>query len=57
MNQRKEVLSLDLPELFAPEESLSPGYLTLEIGLNALGDVAPWRSSHNATSDEPRGKV
>jgi len=33
------------------------GYLTLEIDLNALGDMAPWRSSHNATSDEPPGKA
>ena len=57
MNQRKAVLSLDLPELFAPEELLSPDYLTLKIDLNALGDVAPWRSSHNATSDDPRRKV
>ena len=34
-----------------------PGYLTLEIDLNALGDMAPWRLSHNATSDEPPGKA
>ncbi len=34
-----------------------PGYLTLELDLSALGDMAPWRSSHNATSDEPRGKA
>ena len=52
-----EVLSLDVPELLKPEESTLPGYLTLEIDLNALGDMAPWRSSHNATSDEPPGKA
>ncbi len=52
-----EVLSLDLPELFAPEESTPPSYLTLEIDLNALGGAALWLSSHNATSDEPRGKA
>ncbi len=34
-----------------------PGYLTLEIDLNALGGAALWLSSHNATSDEPRGKA
>ncbi len=34
-----------------------PGYPTLEIDLNALGDVAPWRSSNNAASDEPGGKA
>ena len=35
--QAPEVLSLDAPELFEPEESTPPGYLTLEIDLNALG--------------------
>ena len=55
--QDPEVLSLDLPELFEPEESTPPGYLTLEIDRNALGDMASWRSSHNMTSDEPREKV
>jgi hypothetical protein len=52
-----EVFSLDVPELLEPEESTLPGYLTLEIDLNALEDMAPWRSSHNATSDEPPGKA
>jgi hypothetical protein len=52
-----EVFSLDVPELLEPEESTLPGYLTLEIDLNTLGDMAPWRSSHNATSDEPPGKA
>src|SRR5262249_23029635 len=55
--QGPEVLRLDLPEFLEPEESTLPGYLTLEIDLNALGDVAPWKSSHNAASDEPRGKA
>jgi hypothetical protein len=55
--QNPEVLSLDLPELFEPEESTPPGYLTFEIDLNALEDEALWSSSNNATSDEPRGKV
>jgi hypothetical protein len=55
--QDPEVLSLDSPELFEPEESTPPGYLTLEIDLNALGEAALWSSSHNATSDEPRGKA
>ena len=48
-----EVWSLDMPELLDLEESPLPGYLTLEIDLNALKEVAPWRTSHNATSDEP----
>jgi hypothetical protein len=52
-----EVVSLDVPELLEPEESTLPGYLTLEIDLNALGDMAPWRSSYNATSDEPPEKA
>jgi hypothetical protein len=52
-----EVVSLDMPELLEPEESTLPGYLTLEIDLNALGDMAPWRSAHNATSDEPPEKA
>jgi hypothetical protein len=51
-----EGLSLDAPELFEPEESTPPGYLTLEIDLNALGEAALWSSSNNATSDEPRGR-
>jgi len=51
--QDPEVLSLDLPAFLEPEESTLPGYLTLEIDLNALGEVAPWRASHNTTSDEP----
>ena len=34
-----------------------PGSLTLEIDLNALGDVAPWRASNNVASDEPGGKA
>ena len=55
--QDPEVLSLDLPEFLEPERSTLPGYLTLEIDLNALGDVAPWESSHNAASDEPRGQA
>jgi hypothetical protein len=55
--QDPEVLSLDLPELFEPEEPTPPGYLTLEIDLNALGDMAPCRSSHNVTSDEPQEKA
>jgi hypothetical protein len=55
--QDREVLSPDLPACLEPEESTLPGYLTLEIDLNALGDVAPWRSSNNAASDEPRGKA
>jgi len=55
--QDPEVLSLDLLELFEPEESMPPDYLTLEIDRNALGDVAPWRASHNVTSDEPREKA
>ena len=55
--QGPEVLSLDLPEFLEPEESTLPGYLTLEIDLNALGDVAPWQSSNNAVSDEPHGKA
>jgi hypothetical protein len=55
--QAPEVLSLDAPELFEPEESTPPGYLTLEIDLNALGEAALWSSSNNAISDEPRGKV
>ena len=53
------VPEVSVEELAAREHSESPplpGYLTLEIDLNALGDVAPWRSSHNAASDEPRGK-
>ena len=29
-----------LPAFFEPEESTLPGYLTLEIDLNALGDMA-----------------
>jgi len=33
-----------------------PGYLTLEIDLNALCEVAPWRVSHNATSDGALGE-
>jgi hypothetical protein len=52
-----EVWRLDLPAFLEPEESTLPGYLTLEIDLNALGDVASWKSSSNAASDEPRGKV
>jgi hypothetical protein len=52
-----EVFSLDVPELLEPEESTLPGYLTLEIDLNALGDMAPWRSSHNAASDELPGRA
>jgi len=55
--QDREVLSPDLSECLEPEESTLPGYLTLEIDLNALGDVAPWRSSNNAASDEPGGKA
>ena len=55
--QDPEVLSLDLPAFLEPEESTLPGYLTLEIDLNALGDVAPWESSHNAASDEPPEKA
>ena len=55
--QVPEVLSLDLPAFLEPEESTLPGYLTLEIDLNALGDTAPWQSSSNAASDEPRGKT
>ena len=55
--QGLEVWRLDLPAFFEPEESTLPGYLTLEIDLNALGDVAPWKSSNNAASDEPRGKA
>jgi hypothetical protein len=55
--QNPEVLSLDVPELLEPEESTLPGYLTLEIDLNALGDIAPWRSSHNAASDESSEKA
>ena len=51
--QEPEVWSLDMPELLALEEATLPGYLTLEIDLNALGEVAPWRASHNTTSDEP----
>jgi hypothetical protein len=47
----------DFPECLEPEEPALPGYLTLEIDLNALGDHAPWRSSNNATSDEPGGKM
>ena len=52
-----EVVSLDVPKLLEPEESTLPGYLTLEIDLNVLGDIDPWRSSHNATSDEIPGKA
>lgn len=52
-----EVWRLDLPAFLEPEESMLPGYLTLEIDLNALGDVAPWKSSSNAASDESRGKA
>jgi len=55
--QNPEVLSLDLPELFELEESTPPGYLTLEIDLNALGDASLWRASNNATSDKPQGKA
>lgn len=55
--QDPEVLSLDSPELFEPEESTPPGYLTLEIDLNALEAAALWISSNNAISDEPRGKA
>ena len=51
--QEPEVWSLDMPELLELEEATLPGYLTLEIDLNALGEVAPWRASHNTTSDEP----
>jgi hypothetical protein len=55
--QGLEVWRLDVPAFFEPEESTLPGYLTLEIDLNALGDMAPWKSSNNAASDEPRGKA
>jgi hypothetical protein len=55
--QDPEVLSLDLPAFLEPEESTLPGYLTLEIALNALGAMAPWKSSNSAASDEPRGKA
>ena len=55
--QGLEVWRLDLPVFLEPEESTLPGYLTLEIDLNALGDVAPCRSSHNVISDEPREKA
>jgi hypothetical protein len=55
--QDPEVLSLDLPAFLESEESTLPGYLTLEIDLNALRDTAPWQSSSNAASDEPRGKT
>src|SRR5262245_32238425 len=55
--QDPEVLSLDLPAFLEPEESTLSGYLTLEIDLNALGEVAPWKSSSNAASDEPCGKA
>jgi hypothetical protein len=48
---------LDLPAFLAPEEATLPGYLTLEIALNALGAMAPWKSSNSAASDEPRGKA
>jgi hypothetical protein len=49
--------SLDFLEFCEPEESTVPGYLTLEIDLNELGDDAPWKSSDNAGSDGPRGKI
>jgi hypothetical protein len=52
-----EVWRLDLPASLEPEESTLPGYLTLEIDLNALGEVAPWKSSSNAASHEPRGEA
>jgi len=52
-----EVWRLGVPAFLEPEGSTLPGYLTLEIGLNALGEVAPWKSSSNAASDEPCGKA
>jgi len=55
--QEPEVLSPDLPAFLAPEEAAIPGYLTLDIDLNALADVVPWKVSNNAASDEPRGKA
>jgi hypothetical protein len=55
--QSLEVWRLDLPVFLEPEESTLPGYLTLESDLNALGDVAPWKSSRNAASDDSRGKA
>jgi len=39
------------------EPSTLPGYLTLEIDFNVLGDMAPWRSSHNTTPGEPPEKA
>jgi hypothetical protein len=51
------VWCLDLPAFLAPEESTLPDYLTLESALNALGEVASWKSSNSAASDEPCGKA
>ena len=55
-HQYPEAPSPEFPEVCAPEEPTIPGYLTLEIDLNALGDDAPWKSLNKAASDEPRGK-
>jgi hypothetical protein len=55
--QDPEGLNLDFPEFLEPEESALPGYLTLEIDLNALGDNVPWGASNNATSDKFPGKM
>jgi len=52
-----EASAEDLSALEELDTPTIPGYLTLEIDLNALGGAALWLSSHNATSDEPRGKA
>jgi len=52
-----EAFREDAAERENSEPPTSPGYLTLEIDLNAVGDMAPWRSVYNATSDETPEKV
>jgi len=41
----EEGLDLDMPALLAPEELSSPGYLTLEIDIEALENESPEQSS------------
>jgi hypothetical protein len=51
----EEGLDLDMPELLTPEELSSPGYLTIEIDIEALENESPGQSSSDREYRARRG--